>query len=138
MQTLMTSRRLLQVTLGTLGAVPAVTGLAAMLMGPTTLPATAADGHGRIDASLDSEYRFANTYWLAAAPVIWGSLLRIEQDNPLLRAVLGTAFLGGFTRLLSWRRVGRPHPVFVGAAVLELVGMPVALAWLRRVRGVSS
>ncbi|WP_353069559.1 hypothetical protein [Amycolatopsis sp. DG1A-15b] len=33
----------------------------------------------------------------------------------------------------SWRQRGRPHPVTVAAMVLETVGMPVMIAWQKRI-----
>ncbi|HLL65861.1 MAG TPA: DUF4345 domain-containing protein [Micromonosporaceae bacterium] len=122
-------RRALQVTLGTLAAIPFASGLAGMLVGPAALP----QDDSRVQASLDSEYRFAHAFWFATAPVIWAQLPRIEQESPALRAALGTVFAGGFARVLAWRRTGRPHPAFVAALALELVAVPALAAWQNHV-----
>jgi hypothetical protein len=100
-----------------------------MFVGPSTLP----EDHSTVEASLDSAYRFTNAFWFAVAPAIWAALPRIERNGKPVRALLGVIFLGGIARLVSWRRSGRPHPVFVGAIALELVGMPVLALWHRRV-----
>jgi len=126
-------RRALQVTLGTLAAVPFASGMAGMVIGPTALPAD----RSRVQASLDSEYRFTNAFWFATAPLIWAHLPRIEQKSPVLQAALGTVFLGGLARALSWRRTGRPHPVFVTAIGLELVLVPALAVWQHRITKVS-
>lgn len=121
-------RRALQLTLGALAAVPLASGLAGMVLGASALPGD----DSRVAASLDSEYRFASAFWAACAPALWWSLPRVEREAPLLRAVCGTVALGGVGRLLAWRASGRPHPVFVAALALELVGMPAVLAWQGR------
>ena len=113
-------RRGLQVTLGVLSLIPFGSGLAGMVFGPRTLPGDTSV----VQPTLDAEYRFANAFWFAAAPALWSALPRIEKQTTLIRALLGTVMLGGVARLLSWRRVGRPHPVFLGVIALEFLGMP--------------
>ena len=49
----------LQVTLGLLSAIPLLSGLAGMLVGPTTLPGD----NSQLEPTADSEYRFVNAFW---------------------------------------------------------------------------
>jgi Domain of unknown function (DUF4345) len=63
----------------------------------------------RLDANADSEYRFANAFWFAVAPVLLSAVRDIENQGVRLRRVCAVVFLGGLARLLSWRRAGRPR-----------------------------
>jgi hypothetical protein len=118
-------RRGLQITLGTVAAIPFLSGLNGMISGPTALPGQS----GEVSATLDSEYRFVNAFWLAAAPLVWASVPRVERRGDVLRPVLGVVFAGGIGRLLSIRKKGRPHPTMLAALGIELAGIPVLLAW---------
>jgi len=124
------SRTALLVTLGALGVIPVATGLLGIAKGPAGAP-----GGGPTTASVDSEYRFVNVFWAAAGGVLWWSLGRPDQRSTITRLVLTLASIGGVPRLVSWRAVGRPHPVFVGTVVLELVVLPLVLVWHARVVG---
>ncbi|MBB4686988.1 DUF4345 domain-containing protein [Amycolatopsis jiangsuensis] len=118
------SRKALVMTLGLLGAIPVASGLSGIFGGPERAP-----GGGRTTPSVDSEYRFVNTFWTAAGLVLWWSIQRPEKRAAATRTVLGTAAVGGLPRLLSARRAGAPHPVFRAATVLELLVVPVVLVW---------
>lgn len=90
------SRNALLVTIGALGAVPIGTGLLGILGGPERAP-----GGAVTTPSVDSEYRFANMFWLSAGVLLWWTLRKPEERADVTRVVLGIAASGGFARLLS-------------------------------------
>lgn len=128
------NRRALQITLGVLSLIPALSGGAGLLVGQRALPGPRPSA---VDPTLDSEYRVTSTFFFAAAPVIWASIPKIEQATGPLRTVAAAGFVAGIGRLLSWRTAGRPHPAYIAATVLELVGMPALVAWHEQVRRAS-
>ena len=122
------SRRGLQVVLAFLGTVAVFSGLSGMVAGPVVLP-----GAGPVDATVDSEFRFVNAFWSVAGVLVWWAVPRIERATTVLRMTLGAAFVGGLARLIAVAVSGWPHPVFIGALVIELVVVPVVLWWQARV-----
>jgi hypothetical protein len=114
--------------MGALAGIPFASGLIGMAVGPKTLPGDSSE----VMATLDSEYRFINAFWFSIAPIVWSTLPRVEKETTKLRLIMGVVFAGGLARLISWRRTGRPHPVFLGAIAIELVGMPVMAVWQNR------
>ncbi|MET8354170.1 MULTISPECIES: DUF4345 domain-containing protein [unclassified Micromonospora] len=122
------SKRSLQVVLAILASVAVASGLYGMLAGPTALP-----GSGPVDATVDSEYRFTNAFWLVAGVVVWWAIPTVQHATAVLRVALGAAFLGGLARLLAAAVSGWPHPIFLGALGVELVVVPTVLLWQARV-----
>lgn len=122
----MSSRRRLQWTLGLLAALPAQSAVREIVGGPAAVPG----GSPAVAPTVDSALRYANVFKLAVAPIIWSQLSRIERSDAITvaGAIIGA---GGLARLWSWKQAGRPHPVTVGATALELIGIPVILAWQR-------
>ena len=113
------------------GAVPTATGLASLLGGTSIVR-----GAGALPASVDSEHRYYAAFWTALGPVLWHTALHPERHRARLDAISATVFAGGVARLLSARQVGRPHPVYLGLAAVELA-LPLAVAgwqrgWWRR------
>lgn len=127
------SRHALQILLGVLAAVPLASGLYGMLAGAAAWPFA----QDEVTATLDGEFRFTNAFWFAAGLVVFWAIPRVERRTGVLRAALGTVFLGGLARLLAIAVHGVPHPVFLGALFIELVGAPVLLVWQARVAAAS-
>ncbi len=107
-----------------LGTVPVLSGLLGIVGGPAALP----DGEA-VNATVDSEYRFTNVFWLAAGLLLWWSLRRPRERAAVTRVILAIASLGAVPRLVSVAVTGWPHPVFIGALVLELVVVPLVIWW---------
>jgi Domain of unknown function (DUF4345) len=121
------SRRRLQWTLGVLAAIPVASAAGEILRGPQGVPGGSPD----VTPTVDSSLRYANVFKFAVGPVIWSQLGRVER-SPALSFAATTIAIGGLVRLRSWQQRGRPHPVTVGAVALETIGVPILLAWQRR------
>ncbi len=123
-------QRTLLVVLAVFGAVAIASGLTGIVAGPEGLP-----GGGPVPATVDSQYRFANTFWLGAGLGLWWSLRRWEERAWATRLTLLTATAGGLARLVSIIATGLPHPVFLAVLVLELAILPPVIWWHGRVTG---
>lgn len=121
------SRRRLQWTLGVLAAIPVASAAGEILRGPQGVPGGSPD----VTPTVDSSLRYANAFKFAVGPVIWSQLRRVENSAAVSFAGATIAF-GGLARLRSWQQRGRPHPITVGAIALETIGVPILLAWQRR------
>jgi Domain of unknown function (DUF4345) len=121
------SRRKLQWTLGVLAAIPVASAVGEIVRGPQGVPGGSPD----VIPTVDSSLRYANVFKLAVGPVIWSQLGRVER-SPALSFAATTIAIGGLARLRSWQQRGRPHPITVGAIALETIGVPILLAWQRR------
>jgi Domain of unknown function (DUF4345) len=122
------SRRRLQWTLGVLAAIPVASASGEIVLGPHGVPGGSPD----VIPTVDSALRYANLFKFAVGPVIWSQLAHVER-SPVLSFAAATIAIGGLARLLSWQQRGRPHPITVGAVVLETVGVPILLAWQRHI-----
>lgn len=123
-------QRVLIIVLALLGAVAVASGLAGVILGPAFVP-----GGTPTSASVDSEYRFTNVFWLAAGIALWWSLFRPRERKTIARIALALAFAGGLARLVSVAMTGWPHPVFIATLTLELVVVPLVIWWHVRVFG---
>lgn len=123
-------RRTLVVVIAVLGGVAVSSGLLGIVGGPEALP-----GGESVNATVDSQYRFANVFWLAAGLLVWWSLHHPGRRREVTRVTLAVASVGGVARLVSAVLTGWPHPVFVGVTVLELVVVPFVIWWHVRVFG---
>ena len=121
------SRQRLQWTLGVLSAIPVASAAGEILRGPQGVPGGSLD----VTPTVDSSLRYANVFKFAVGPVIWSQLRHIEQ-SPAVAFAAATIAFGGLARLRSWQQRGRPHPVTVGAIAIETIGVPILLAWQRR------
>ena len=121
-------RKVLIATLTALGAIPVASGAVGVLLGPSGIAGGEITG-----STVDSEYRFVNTFWLAAGIALWWSLREPESRARTTRTMLALAGLGAGPRLLSWAKRGAPHPSMRAALALELVVVPIILWWHGRV-----
>lgn len=115
--------RVLLVLLAGVGAIAVGGGAAGVVFGAVTGPEPQ-----QVAVSTSSEYRFLSGAWFALGLLLWRSLRRPVPRAASTRVVLIAAIGGGLGRLVSLVADGSPGP-FVVALVIELVVLPLLLAW---------
>lgn len=121
-------QRLLIIVLAAFGAIAGASGLSGITLGPSLVP-----GGAPVPASVDSQYRFAFVFWLAAGVALLWSLFRLRERSRITQTALALTFAGGLARLVSAIAIWWPHPVFIATLTLELVGVPLVLWWHARI-----
>jgi Domain of unknown function (DUF4345) len=89
------------------------------------------------EPTLNSQDRFYGVAFSLNAVVLYFASKDLERFEPLLKAVCLICFVGGLSRILSWALHGSPAPMVTLLGVTELVGPPVLLYWLGRVKGAT-
>ena len=120
-------QRLLIILLAVFGAIAIVSGLSGVILGPALIP-----GGAPVSTSVDSQYRFAFVFWLAAGVALLWSLFPLRERKSVTQVTLALAFIGGLARLASVIAIGWPHPVFATTLALELVVVPLVFLWHAR------
>ena len=123
------SRRGLQLLFVGLGALATTTGAAVLARGADAVTGAT----GPVPPSVDSELRWHAAWWTALGPVMWHLAPRIERETRAVRYLSAVVLVGGLTRLVSMRQVGRPHRTFEVLTAIELALPPLLVEWQRRV-----
>jgi hypothetical protein len=108
--------RLLRVLFTLIGATAVVTGLFAVFSG----------SGGQVDGSqaapsVESELRFFAVFWIAYGVAALRVAPRADREIFMVRALAAFLFLGGLARAIAWIADGKPHGLFIGLLVLELL-----------------
>lgn len=104
-------------------------GSAQFLLGAAVEP-----GFDRTSAPVDSQVRFLGPVF-AGYGLAWIEASSGDQvDLRRMRALSGMMALGGFGRLISRARTGRPHPFQELLTVVELAWAATVEAWARSAR----
>lgn len=121
------SKTILTVVIYVLGAVAVLTGLLAIIGGP------AAEIGGKAAVpSVDSQFRYANVFWLAAGLLlIWSARKPLERAM-VTRVVLVIAAVAGLGRIVSIIEVGLPAPFYLLTLGLEVIATPLIIWWHSR------
>lgn len=126
-------------TFRVLALIPLVTGLLEVAMGLGSLGTLGVpmSRDALTHASADSGWRFLGAVWAGYAVLIWYATTDLVRNAGLMRILLGALFFSGIARAISVWQLGWPVAPFVAAMLLELIGMPLAWWWLRRLLAVG-
>lgn len=121
-------KRLLQSVLGIACLVPIGGGLMGILFGPAWLR-----GATPIATDVDSHFRFLSGIFLAIGLSIALCIRDIEEQGTRFTTLGSLIVIGGLARLLSMIGTGVPSQWHLAGLGMELVGMPILIAWQMRV-----
>ena len=124
--------RLLRALFALIGVTAIVTGLFVVLTGSS----------GQVDGSqaapsVESELRFFAVFWIAYGVAALRVAPRADREIFMVRALAAFLFLGGLARAIAWIADGKPHGLFIGLLVLELLIPPVILGLQHRLLATS-
>ena len=127
-----TEKRALQAVVGILALTPVLVGAWSALRGPAFL---------RLDApwpvDLDSHFRFLCGVFLVVGLAWYSCIPAIERKGERFRLLAAMTFAGGLTRLHSLLLVGVPSAGHVAGLTVELVIVPLLVAWQGRLARLS-
>jgi hypothetical protein len=86
------------------------------------------------EPTLNSQDRFYGAAFSLNAVVLDLASKNLKRYEPLLKALCIICFIAGLSRILSWALHGAPAPLVIFLGVTELVGPPVLLYWLGKVK----
>ena len=119
---------LLRVGLAGLGVFALATSLTLIFVGPTAIP-----GSTPVNSTVDNELRFYAVFWsFYGAAALW-CLKDMRSKGQAVRLLALILFVCGLARTMSAFAVGLPHPLFVGATVLEYFLPPLFVFLQRRI-----
>ena len=110
-----------------LGSVATVAGARGVLIGAAETP-----GKSQVSPNVDSEYRFYAAWYHVVGLFLLRSARRPAIDASTVQLCAGGFGVAALGRLLSIRKVGRPHPSQLALLVMEIAiaaGLPI---WHRR------
>jgi hypothetical protein len=119
------SRRLLQVVVAVLCLVPLAAGSAGVLLGPALVGGAGPDG----SIDLDSHFRYLSGILVGVGLTFASTVPAIERRTARFRLAAALVVCGGAGRLLSLGVASTPSAPHLVGLGLELVVVPLLVAW---------
>ncbi len=121
-------KRLLQLVLGAGCLVPIGVGLLGIVLGPALLK-----GAVPLATDVDSHFRFLSGVFLGIGISIALCIRDIEEQGGRFTTLGSLIVMGGLARLLSMLATGVPSKWHLVGLGMELVGVPLLIAWQMRI-----